>query len=313
VSDQPVEETPRIERVIQESLQRVDTPEAARKVVERVERLAGNRTEAELAQKAAATPAPAPQVVEQAGACSTPDRGVADVLATTAAEAVAPTPEAPQVVEAAQRALRPDAAVSPGASRGRQLLKAAVLRRMGPAQALDARVYIAINEAPHPGWLDSLAYALAIITIGGWIWVVGTLVAYLFRVPRGWLAVMRLLPCVVGATWIVEYPIKGYFRRHHAGAGDRQAPWLVVLPERTHRLIVCQRVGAQHGLAAAVPALLCTGGAGGLQPRVRRRALPGRRRLGGAVRHHPVGDDPASGPPLRLELDRVALLLGQRA
>jgi undecaprenyl-diphosphatase len=84
---------------------------------------------------------------------------------------------------------------------------------MGPAQALDARLYIAINEAPHPGWLDSLAYALAIITIGGWIWVVGALVGYLFRVPRGWQAVMRLLPCVVGATWVVEYPVKGYFRR----------------------------------------------------------------------------------------------------
>jgi undecaprenyl-diphosphatase len=84
---------------------------------------------------------------------------------------------------------------------------------MGPAQALDARLYIAINGAPHPGWLDSLAFAVAMITIGGWVWVVGALVAYLFRVPRGWQAVMRLLPCVVGATWVVEYPIKGYFRR----------------------------------------------------------------------------------------------------
>jgi undecaprenyl-diphosphatase len=212
VSSQPVEESPnpRIERVIEESLQRVDSPEAARKVVERVERLAGGRTEQELAQKAAATSAPAPEVVERAGACTTPERGVADVLATTAAEAVAPTPEAPRVLDAA---LRPDAAVSPGARRGRELLKEAVLRRMGPVQALDARLYIAINAAPHPGWLDSLAYALAIITIGGWVWVVGALVGYLFRVPRGWQAVMRLLPCVVGATWIVEYPIKSYFRR----------------------------------------------------------------------------------------------------
>jgi membrane-associated phospholipid phosphatase len=210
-----VEETgnPRIERVIEESLQRVDSPEAARKVVERVERLAGGRTEEELADKAAATSTPAPEVVERAGACTTPERGVADVLATTAAEAVAPTPEAPRVVQAAQQTLRPDAAVSPRARRGRELLKQAVLRRMGPVQALDARLYIAINAAPHPGWLDSLAYALAMITIGGWVWVVGALVAYLFRVPRGWQAVMRLLPCVVGATWVVEYPIKSYFRR----------------------------------------------------------------------------------------------------
>ena len=52
MSSQPVEENPRIERVIEESLQRVDSPEAARKVVERVERLAGSRTEEQLGQAA---------------------------------------------------------------------------------------------------------------------------------------------------------------------------------------------------------------------------------------------------------------------
>ena len=215
MSSQPVEETgnPRIERVIEESLQRVDSPEAARKVVERVERLAGSRTEEQLGQAAATTPAPPSTVVERAAEPAAPETAVASVLATAAAEAVAPTPEAPRVLQAAQQTLRPDTAVSPRARRGRELLKEAVLRRMGPAQALDARVYIAINAAPHPGWLDSLAYALAIITIGGWVWVVGALVGYLFRVPRGWQAVMRLLPCVVGATWVVEYPIKSYFRR----------------------------------------------------------------------------------------------------
>jgi undecaprenyl-diphosphatase len=215
VSNQPVEvdQAPRIERVIEESLQRVDTPEAARKVVERVEHLAGSRTEEQLAQAAAGTSAPPAAVVEQAGASAAPDKAVASVLASAAAEAVAPTPAAPRVLDAAQQALRPDTPVSPGAQRGRQLLKEAVLRRMGPVQAVDARIYLAINGAPHPGWLDSLAYAVAIITIGGWVWVVGALVAYLFRVPRGWQAVMRLLPCAVGATWVVEYPIKSYFRR----------------------------------------------------------------------------------------------------
>jgi undecaprenyl-diphosphatase len=213
VSSQPVDPDPRIERVLEASLQRVDTPEAARKVVARVERLAGSQTEAQLGQAAASAPAPPEAAVEQAAAGAAPETAVASVLTTAAAEAVAPTPQAPRVLEAAQQTLRPDTTVSPRAGRGRRLLKEAVLRRMGPAQALDARVYIAINEAPHPGWLDSLAYALAIITMGGWVWVIGALFAYLFRVPRGWQAVMRLLPCVVGATWVVEYPIKSYFRR----------------------------------------------------------------------------------------------------
>ena len=210
---QPATEAPPVERILEESLERVETPEAASEIVDRVERLAGSHTEAELAKVAASTPAPPAAVVEQAAATRAPESAVASVLSTAAAEAVAPTPETPRVVEAAQQTLRPDTRVSPAASRGRRLLKEAMLRRMGPAQALDARVYIAINAAPHPGWLDSLAYALAIVTIGGWVWVVGTLVAYLFRVPRGWQAVMRLLPSVVGATWMVEYPVKGYFRR----------------------------------------------------------------------------------------------------
>jgi membrane-associated phospholipid phosphatase len=38
-------------------------------------------------------------------------------------------------------------------------------------------------------------------------------VAYLMRVPGSWVAVKRLLPSVVIATWLVEYPIKAFFRR----------------------------------------------------------------------------------------------------
>jgi undecaprenyl-diphosphatase len=134
-------------------------------------------------------------------------------LATTAAQSVAPTEAAPKVVEAAQAALTPSAPVSPEAQRGRKLLEEAVLGRMNPLERLDARIYLAINEAPHPGWLDSLGWVIAIVTIGGWVWVIGTLAAYLMRVQRSWQALTWLLPSVVGATWLVEYPIKATFRR----------------------------------------------------------------------------------------------------
>jgi len=84
---------------------------------------------------------------------------------------------------------------------------------MGPLNALDAQVYMAVNEAPHPGALDSLAWLIAMLTTGGWIWVIGALLAYLARVPNSWRAVKRLLPSVVIATWLIEHPIKAYFRR----------------------------------------------------------------------------------------------------
>jgi membrane-associated phospholipid phosphatase len=199
----------RVERVLEEGLQRIDSPEAAHAVVTRLERLSAGATEAERGDAAAQqTAGQAATTIEHAG-----DVTVADAIEKVAQHAVAPSPAAEPMVEAAQRTLKPGEPVSPRARRGRRLLKEALLRRMGPLNALDARVYLEINDAPHPGWLDSMAWLIAVFFTGGWIWVVGTLVAYLLRVPSSWQAVKRLLPSVVIATWVIEYPIKAFFRR----------------------------------------------------------------------------------------------------
>jgi membrane-associated phospholipid phosphatase len=213
----------RVERVLEEGLERIDTPQAAHAVVARVERLSAGATEEERGRAAAEQTRAAPDqakaaatTIERAAAATSraaPDQAVARVLETVAAQTVAPSQAAEPVVEAAQAALTPAAPVSPRAGRGRRLLKEAALRRMGPLNALDARIYLAINEVPHPGALDSLAWALALVTTGGWIWVIGTLLAYLVRAPRSWSAFKQLLPSVVVATWLIEYPIKAFFRR----------------------------------------------------------------------------------------------------
>ncbi|MBV9131909.1 MAG: phosphatase PAP2 family protein [Chloroflexi bacterium] len=212
----------RIERVLEEGLKRIETPQAAHAVVTRLERLSANRTEAEAGAAGAESTAAAPQpeaaaatlVERHAGEVQeAPSNGVAEVVAAVAEQAVAPTPAAATAASAAQAVLAPGQEVQPKARRGRRLLKEAVLRRMGLLNALDARVYLAINDAPHPGVLDSLGWIVAVLFTGGWIWVIGTLIAYLLRVPRSWQAVTRLLPSVVIATWIIEYPIKAFFRR----------------------------------------------------------------------------------------------------
>jgi undecaprenyl-diphosphatase len=239
VSQSPDSEQPerRVERVLEEGLERVETPQAARAVVARLERLSRGHTEEErgnaAGQRTAGEPAAAAHTIEQAAQRKSPENAVAGVLAETAAQSVAPGPAAEPVVQAAKQTLAPGAQVPPAARRGRRYLKEAVLRRMGPLNALDARVYLAINDAPHPGVLDSLAWALALITTGGWVWVIGALVAYLVRVPDSWTAVKRLLPSVVIATWLIEYPIKAFFRRRRPFArivealviGKRPGSW----------------------------------------------------------------------------------------
>jgi undecaprenyl-diphosphatase len=210
----------RVEQVLEEELERIESPEAAQAAIDRAERLSAGHTEAQGGQAAAQQtvaasdqPAAAARTIERAVEPAAPERSVADVLTTAAAQSVAPTPAAKPVMEAAHAILAPAAPVSPRARRGRRLLRDAVLRRMGPLNALDARVYLAMNEAPHPPALDSLAWALALVTTGGWIWIVGSLVAHLLHVPRSWLAVKRLVSSVLLATWLVEHPIKSFFRR----------------------------------------------------------------------------------------------------
>jgi membrane-associated phospholipid phosphatase len=210
----------RVERVLEQGLERVETPEAAKAVVARCERLTAGQTEAQRGATAAKpTVAPTDQAaaaattIERAAERPVDEHAVADVLTEAAAQSVAPTAAATPVVEAAQKTLPPSAPVSPAAKRGRQLLKDAVLRRMDPLHALDARIYLAVNDAPHPGMIDSVFWVLALVTTGGWIWAIGTLLAYLVRVQGSWAALKTLLPSVVIATWLVEYPIKAFFRR----------------------------------------------------------------------------------------------------
>jgi membrane-associated phospholipid phosphatase len=211
----------RVQRVLEEGLKRIETPEAAHAVVTRLERLTAGQTEAERGQAAAGqTPEAAAGAVEDAATqldSAPPEVVVPEVLTTVGEESVAPSPAAEQITQAAQ------AKMAPEATRGRRLLQAALLRRMGPLNALDARIYLFVNDAPHPGALDSLAWIVALVFTGGWVWVVGTLLAYLLRVPRSWQAVKRLLPSVVIATWTIEYPIKAFFRRRRPFVGIVQA------------------------------------------------------------------------------------------
>ncbi|HZR99971.1 MAG TPA: phosphatase PAP2 family protein [Chloroflexota bacterium] len=212
----PPDEAQRVRRVLEEELVRIDSPAAAEAVVRRVERLAAGATEAAEGEAAARSSRPAAAAIEEAARAAPPREEAAAALVTTAAQAVAPTPEASEVVRGAQKALgtrpvqRPPA---PEARRGRDLLRAAVLRRMGPLQALDARLFLAVNCLPHPRTLDAAAELVTVVTTGGGAWMLGVALAGLRGAPRSRRALVDLAPTVLATTWIVEYPVKAAFRR----------------------------------------------------------------------------------------------------
>jgi undecaprenyl-diphosphatase len=203
-----------VERILTDELAAVDSPASADRVAERIEQLAGGRTEGERGDEAAHAAGNAADAVESAAATGPKATCAADVLAETAAQAVAPSVHAPAAAEAAVAVLPPgDGAPTPKAERGRRLLRDAMLRRMGRLQALDTMLFLSVNRLPHPHVANVLADGITLITTGGWIWLLGLAAARLSGVPESRYAFRLAAPCVIGATSAVEWPIKALFRR----------------------------------------------------------------------------------------------------
>ena len=213
------DERARVREVLSAELEQVRTREQAEEIVRRVEQLAAGETTGRAADAAAsvAEVAPPAATVEQAAQAGPPATSAAASLTAAAAHGVAPTPGAPAVAEGASDALAVAGVAEPdrteAARRGQQLIREAMLRNMGPVQALDARLFLTINGLPHAPWLNTAADAITISTTGGWIWVLGLLAARALGVRGSKGALRCVAPAVLGATFIVEHPIKKTFRR----------------------------------------------------------------------------------------------------
>jgi len=197
-------------------IEHVETAEQADAVLRRLAQGLAAGTTGEVADSAAriAEAQPPATAVEQAGDAGSPMTGVAATLAAAAAQGVAPTDEAPAVAVGASDVLGVDGVGrTAAAERGRQLLRDALLRQMGPLQALDARLFLAVNGLPRTAWSNKLADAITISTTGGWIWVLGLVVARALGARAAQGALHSVAPAVLGATFIVEHPIKGSIRR----------------------------------------------------------------------------------------------------
>ena len=210
--DQPPEE--RVARVLTDELATIESPETAEEVAERIEQLAGGTTTGQRAQQAAAAPGNAADALEAAEADHDGADCPAAVLTEAAAQAFAPTPEAPRAAHAAGEVLPPgEDAPTPEARRGRRLLRDAMLHRMGPLQRWDTKLFMAVNQLPHPTAANVAADTVTLVTTGGWIWLLGLVAARIMGVNESKRAFQLAVPCVLGATSVVEWPIKSLFRR----------------------------------------------------------------------------------------------------
>jgi undecaprenyl-diphosphatase len=95
----------------------------------------------------------------------------------------------------------------------RSFLRQAIIKRMSPYDALDAELFLWLNRLPHPPFLNRFFYFLTLIFRGGMAWYALMAAIVLWRPQRGWRIVRDVAAPLGLAVWLVEYPIKAYFRR----------------------------------------------------------------------------------------------------
>ena len=198
----------------------IQTPDQAEAVLARLEDAARSSTEEDQAEQSARQQGDPGQRIQRptrAGRRPSTERTAA-ALMSAAAESVAPTPSARDVVEGAREAAgtREPSARAVESQRvqvGRKHLKDAALRRMAPLQALDARIFLALNQQPHPRWLDRVANWLALTSKGGWLWGIAVAAAGIAGAPRPKSLLILLAATETVTAVLVEYPIKAAFRR----------------------------------------------------------------------------------------------------
>ena len=216
-----------VKKALDEALEKVTTPAAADKVVENLEaafagqkavdvapqpKSAPAKEEAKSVEKVAAT---VKEAADSAPASLKPERVIAEAAIQTE-QAQGPAKEA--AAEAVQEVLNPQQQGVPEKTGGRlswrrRLLQQAQLRRLKPLDALDARVYLAINHLPHNRALNGFFYFVTYVFTGGWAWYV--LLAFAMAAERrpNMKQLRNLAAPLTTATMMVEFPIKYFFKR----------------------------------------------------------------------------------------------------
>lgn len=205
-------------RTLDAALSEVDSQEKADAVIDE---LAANTTDQTVQEVAQTQPSPptleeAAAQVKAAGEAAPPGEKAQTVLTATARTIAATDGHEREVVaQAAQEVLNPEQQGAPGAvqAKRRAYLQRALLKRLKPLDALDANLFLAINHLPHTRLLNGFFYLMTLIFTGGTAWYALMGAVSMRRQRLGWRIVREAALPLALAIWLVEYPIKLYFRR----------------------------------------------------------------------------------------------------
>ena len=208
-----------IRRALKEAVAKVDSPEKAEEVIEKLETSTADQKikDVEKAQPPPATPASAARQVQKAAQAAPDEKKTEKVLKTTARVlATADKHQREVVSEAVQEILNPQQQGAPPTvanEKQREYLRQALLKRLKPVDALDANLFLFVNHLPHTHLLNRIFYCLTVVFNGGVFWYV-VLALSALRNPRRTFEYLReiALPLTI-TTALVEFPIKAYFRR----------------------------------------------------------------------------------------------------
>lgn len=208
-----------IRHAMKDALSQIDSLEKADEVIDKLAARAGDKTmkDVKSAQAPLGTLAEAAQKV-RAIARTAPEKKKAEKILETTARVIAASEDRPKeaVSEAVQEIINPEqqgAAPTVSTEREREYLQAAVLKRLKPLDALDARLFLAINHLPHTRFLNGFFYGLTLLFQGVTPWYAEMGLTILRR-RKSTRKIVRenILPLLITST-LVEWVIKPYFRR----------------------------------------------------------------------------------------------------
>ena len=212
-------------QALQAALNEVDTPEKAEQVLDTLTTAAAAQTAEDVIQNTQqpANVADAAKQVQAARQTAPPSQKAAAAIEETARVLMASqSAEREALSKTAQAVFNPeqhgasDSADTIEPQGGRlqsRFLREAVLGRLKPLDALDAKLFLRINHLPHTPWLNSMFHYLTMIFTGGAAWYALMCLLGMFNQPLGRRMMDDTAASLAVSSALVEFPIKRYFRR----------------------------------------------------------------------------------------------------